>query len=135
MRKKIAYLVAVAALTFVVAAPVSAAPSNGANAEVIPVTCAGVSQHVLVGIGLPAWGSDAGGNLDGTMYVLKDIDVRVYAGSPTSEPTSDPLFVFARTHGNKNGLGEAISCTFVETTTDENGTTTAFGDVLVVQVR
>ena len=127
--------VAVAVLTFVASAPALAAPANGANAEVIPVTCAGVSQHVLVGIGLPAWGSDAGGNLDGTMYVVQEIDVRVYAGSLTTEPTTPPIDAFSKTHGNKNGLGETIHCTFVEVETNENGTATLFGDVWVVQVR
>jgi hypothetical protein len=135
MRKKIAYLVAVAALTFVVAAPALAAPSKGANAEVVPVTCGGVSQYVLVGIGSPAWGSDAGGNLDGTMYLVQEIDVRVYLGTPASEPSTPPIDGFSKTLGNKTGLGETIHCTFVEVETDENGTVTLFGDVWVVQVR
>ena len=134
MRNKIAYLVAVVALTFVIAAPASAAPSNGANAEVLPVTCAGVSQHVLVGIGLPAWGSDAAGNLDGTMYVVQEIDVRVYAGSLTTEPTTAPIDGFSKTHGNKNGLGDTIQCTFVDVEMTMNGTVTLFGDVWVVQI-
>ena len=134
MRKKIAYSVAVIGLTVVVAAPALGAPSKGANTEVIPVTCAGVSQHVLVGIGLFAWGSDASGNLDGTMYIVQEIDVRVYPGSLTTEPTTDPIDSFSKTHGNKNGLGAAIHCTFVEVETSENGTATLFGDVWVVQV-
>ena len=134
MRKKIAYLVAVMGLTFVIAAPALGAPSKGANAEVIPVTCAGVSQHVLVGIGLPAWGSDALGNLDGTMYVVQEIDVRVYAGSLSTEPTTAPIDGFSKTHGNKHGLGETIQCTFVDVETVENGIVTLFGDVWVVQV-
>ena len=134
MRKKIAYLVAVMGLTFVVAAPALGAPSKGANTEVIPATCAGVSRHVLVGIGLAVWGSDGAGNLDGTMYLIQEIDVRVYAGSLTTEPTTEPLDSFSKTHGNKHGLGETIHCTFVEVETDENGTVTLFGDVWVVQV-
>lgn len=135
MRKKIAYLLAVIGLTFVIAVPALAAPSNGANAEVVPVTCEGVSQYVLVGIGLPAWGSDASGSLDGTMYVLQEIDVRVYPGNLTSEPTTPPLFGYSKTFGNKAGLGETIHCTFVQVETNADGTTTGFGDVWVVQVR
>src|SRR5687768_6470018 len=78
------------------AAPALGAPSNGANVEVLPVTCGGVSQYVLVGIGLPAWGSDAGGNLDGTMFIVQEIDVRVYAGSLTTEPMTPPIDAFFR---------------------------------------
>lgn len=134
MRKWIASLVACIGLTLLVAAPALGAPSNGSKAEVIPVTCGGVALHVLVGAGGPAWGSDAAGNLNGSMYLVKEIDVRVYPGTLTTEPTAtDPVFAFAKTFGNRTGLGAATQCTFVEF--DATGPATAFGDVVVVQVR
>lgn len=135
MRRRFAYAVAGLGLTLVVAAPALAAPSNGANAEVIPVTCDGQALNVLTGRGLPAWGSDASGNLDGTLYLLKEITIRGYPGDLATEPATDPIFVDSNSIGNKTGLGETIECTFRDVETDSDGTFTIFGDVLVVQVR
>jgi hypothetical protein len=52
-------------------------------------------------------------------------------GALTVEPDpSTAVFAFSKTFGQKNGLGDSIHCTFVDTETDETGTTfTAFGDV------
>ena len=135
MRRRFAYAVASLGLMLVVAAPALAAPSNGSNTEVIPVNCDGADLHVLTGRGLPAWGSDASGNLDGTMYLVKELTISVYAGDLATQPTTDPLFVETFSPGNKTGLGETIRCTFREVETDSNGTVTIFGDVLVVQIR
>ena len=133
MRRRTAFLLA-AAVALLVAAPAQGAPTEGPNAELVTATCDGVVSHVYVR-GNSAWGADAAGNLNGTQYVLKEIEFRGYPGTLTTEPTTDPLFVFAKTFGNKTGLGETIHCTFREVQTDESGTVTAFGDAFVVQVR
>ncbi len=135
MRRWIATVVAVLGLVAVTTAPALGAPSNGAKAEVLPVTCNGTAGFVLVGAGGPAWGTDAAGNLNGTMYLVKSIDVRGYAGSLTTEPTTAPIFEFDKTYGQKAGLGATIHCTFREVETGPDGTVTVFGDAWVVQVR
>lgn len=134
MRAKLLFLF-VSVIAFMLALPASAVPVGGTNTDVIPVNCGGEDRFVIVNAGNSAWGADADGNPDGTQYVLKEIEVRVYAGDLATEPATDPLFVFSKTFGKKAGLGEALQCTFREVEVTPEGTVTVFGRAFVVQVR
>lgn len=131
MRRLLTLLVIAVVVTAVLAAPAGAAPINKGSVEV--ATCEGlgtVSVLVTRGEAPPFWGLDQTGNLDGSKGLLGSLDVRVYLGALTVEPDpSTAVFAFSKTFGQKNGLGESIHCTFVDTVTDETGTFTAFGDV------
>ena len=130
MRRLLTLMVITVAVTAVLAAPAGAAPINKGPVEV--ATCEGlgtVSVLVTPGEAPPFWGLDQTGSLDGSKGLLGSLDVRVYLGALTVEPSTPPVFAFNKTFGQKNGLGDSIHCTFVDTETDETGTFTAFGDV------
>ncbi|CAN5196025.1 hypothetical protein BH18ACT5_BH18ACT5_18630 [soil metagenome] len=134
MRSKFAFLLSFM-VALVLALPALGVPTNGANTDVIPVTCEEEDVFVIVNAGNSAWGADEDGNPDGTQYILKQIEFRGYAGDLATEPATDPLFVFGKTFGKKHGLGEAIHCTFREQEVSQEGTVTVFGDAWVVSVR
>jgi len=130
MRRLLTLMMIAVVVTAVLAAPAGAAPINTGLVET--ATCEGlgtVSVLVTPGEAPPFWGLDQTGNLDGSKGLLGSLDVRVHPGALTVEPSTPPVFAFSKTFGQKNGLGESIHCTFVDTETDETGTFTAFGDV------
>ena len=77
------------------------------------------------GGGVPNW------TVDGRMYVLQSIDV---SGTITTPDGSFPVS-FSKTWGNKTGLGEVVTCTFDQETTEDGATLAATGTATVVRIR
>ena len=104
----------------------------------VRVTCDGEAFEVLTSSdgAAVAWRLDSQGNPDGTVWVIKEFDLRAYLGTVTTEPTTDPVFTLPKTYGEKTGLGATLNCTFGFTDTDPEGNpVTIFGDAWVAQAR
>ena len=111
-----------AALVLGTAAMSWAAPTKG---DVWTLTCGDASVIVQLthGEGNRVWGED------GTRYLIKSYEVRIYRGEFATEPDIDPIVEVSQSFGNRNGQGEATACSFHDYNPDHNAT--GFFDITV----
>src|SRR5215813_10794241 len=118
MKRFMAVMALALALLAFGAAAARATPTNGANTGTLDLSCGGgsVTVYTLPGLSDPVWVDESG--LAGTMYHAKSLDIRVYSGTLSSEPTlgrSDPTFLYEISHewGKRAGQANTLECSFV----------------------
>lgn len=111
---------------------VQAGMAQGApKAEPLQVVCGGDTFAVITkGSANSFWTVDTSGGTSKTPGHLKELSVRIYSGNLTTEPSTDPVFSFEKSYGNRVGQGETRHCTgHLLDTSDPAGPATAFFDV------
>ena len=134
MRRSIVVsLLVIGVLVVLQTGAVQAAPSNGKHTEQFDVVCEGQTVAVISTGGNSSWTVDtSSGEASDTPAHLKELSVRIYEGTHTTEPSTDPVFAFEKTFGNRVGQGETTHCSGVRVHECPCGATeTEFFDVEV----
>jgi hypothetical protein len=113
-----------------------AAPTNAKKSASFDVLCGGETVAVVSNgnNSNSSWTVDTSGTSQ-TPAHIKELSVRVYSGVLTTEPTStDPIFAFEKSFGNRVGQGETTHCSGSDIDDCPCNPTTLFFDVEVTNV-